>query len=131
TVITSSVRSGVWAGLISSGIIGALYLSVGGLAPQVVATPHDLQMERLGRVFMVVIVGAVTALMTRELLRERGLALKAAAEAEALRELAVSLASGLGRDEVINTVLERAMNVTGASEAALFLLSGDEITRVG
>ena len=131
TVITSSVRSGVWAGLISSGIIGALYLSVGGLAPQVAATPHDLQMGRLGRVFMVVVVGAVTALMTRELLRERGLALKAAAEAEALRELAVNLASGLGRDEVINTVLERAMHVTGASEAALFLLSGDEITRVG
>jgi signal transduction histidine kinase len=131
TVITSSVRSGVWAGLISSAVIGALYLSVGGLAPQVPASAHDLEMEKLGRVFMLVIVGAVTALMTRELLRERGLALKAAAEAEALRELAVNLASGLGRDEVINTVLERAMHVTGATEAALFLLSGDEITRVG
>jgi signal transduction histidine kinase len=131
TVITSSVRSGVWAGLISSAVIGALYLSVGGLAPQVQATPHDLQMERVGRVFIVVIVGAVTALMTRELLRERGQALKAAAEAEALRELAVNLAAGLGRDEVINAVLERAMNVTGASEASLFLVSGDEITRAG
>jgi signal transduction histidine kinase len=131
TVITSSVRSGVWAGLISSAVIGALYLSVGGLAPQVQPTAHDVQMERLGRVFMVVIVGAVTALMTRELLRERGQALKAAAEAEALRELAVNLAAGLGRDEVINALLERAMNVTGAGEASLFLLSGDEITRVG
>lgn len=131
TVITSSVRSGVWAGLISAAVIGVLYLTVGGLAPQVQATPHDLQMERLGRVFMVVVVGAVTALMSRELLRERGQALKAAAEAEALRELAVNLAGGLGRDEVVNAVLERAMKVTGAGEAALFLLSGDQITRVG
>ena len=131
TVITSSVRSGVWTGIVSSAIIGVLYLTVSGLAPQSAPTAHDLQMEKLGRVFMVVIVGAVTALMTRELLRERGQALKAAAEAEALRELAVNLASGLGRDEVINTVLERAMTVTGAAEASLFLLSGDEITRVG
>lgn len=130
-VITSSVRSGVWAGLVSSAVIGVLYITVGSLAPHLPATPEQAHFAAFGRVFMVVVIGMAAALMSHELLRQRAAALKAAAEAESLRQLAVMLAGGLGRDEVFGALLERAMNATGANEASLFLLTGGELRHVG
>ncbi|HEX6487333.1 MAG TPA: HAMP domain-containing sensor histidine kinase [Candidatus Dormibacteraeota bacterium] len=131
TVITSSVRLGVWAGLLSSVVIGLLYMTVGALAPHLVSTPEQVRTATIGRGFMVMVVGVSTALISRELLRERASALKAAAEAESLRDLAMNLASGLGRDEALAALLERVMVATSAAEASLFLQSGDELRRVG
>lgn len=126
SVITSSVRLGFAAGVISAAIVALLYLSVASLSPGRVLE-GGFGGEAVGRVFLLAVVGLVTGLMTRELLRERRLAVVAAAEADALRDLAASLATSVGHEDVVGAILERALTIAAASEASLLMVEGGRV----
>lgn len=130
TVVTSSVRLGLWMGLLSSVVVAFLYLMLGGVSGGEIHALAQLRVQAIGQSTVMIVVGLVTGLMTRELMSQRRHAVRLAAEAETLRDLASELASNLGRDDLLDAVLTRALNLTRAREAAIVLHESGALRRL-
>ncbi len=123
-IITSAVRFGTLASVGAALTIAFLYLFVGGEA-----TPSDFQstasLSAIGKVFLFLVVALATGFMTRELERERRVAISRAAQADALREMSVSMASSLDIKDVFQVIVDQALRMTAAQQGDLVLAFED------
>jgi len=117
----------VIAGAIRSGPAASVLVALGASLEYGVALGVSSLLPAIGQVFLFVTVALVFAIMTRELERERRIAITRAAQSDAMREMSVSMDSSLYIQDVFAVVLERAMRMTGAESGGLVLVSDDSI----
>jgi diguanylate cyclase (GGDEF)-like protein len=117
----------VIAGAIRSGSAAAVLVALGASLEYGIALGLTSLLPALGQVFLFVTVALVVAIMTRELERERRIAITRAAQADTMREMSVTMDSSLYIQDVFSVVLERAMRMTGAERGGLILVSDDSI----
>ena len=113
TIIAASVRFGILASIGSAVVIAFVYLFIGGtVSVEGARIEGNLGLEVFGRVFLFLIVALVTGVMSRELLRERGVAVRQAAETSALYRMSSEMASSLNLKEVFQVILHQAVAAT-------------------
>jgi len=117
----------VIAGAIRSGPLASLLVALGASLEYGVALGVSSLLPALGQVFLFVTVALVVAIMTRELERERRIAITRAAQADAMREMSVTMDSSLYIQDVFAVVLERALRMTGAERGGLVLVADESI----
>ena len=117
----------VIAGAIRSGPAASLAVALGASLEYGVALGVSSLLPGVGQVFLFVTVALAVAIMTRELERERRIAITRAAQADALREMSVTMDSSLYIQDVFGVVLERALRMTGAERGGLVLVSDESI----
>ncbi len=118
-VITNAVRFGATACIVSAFVVSFIYLFVGGTftSGRFAISPN----ATLGQVFLFLVVALVTGYMTRELERQRRLAVSRAAQADSLRELSISMVSDTDIKDIFRVVLENGMQMTNASSGRMVL----------
>jgi diguanylate cyclase (GGDEF)-like protein/putative nucleotidyltransferase with HDIG domain len=127
-IIASAVRFGTTASLLAALAISFIYLFIGAIGP-VHDFSHDAQLglSGIGKIFLFVVVALATGLMSREMERERRLAVARAAQADALREMSVNMASSLDIKDVFEAVLQHGLRMTGASSGQVVLVFEDGV----
>ena len=118
-VIAGSIRLGTVAAVATALASSLVY----GAAAYGVASPF----LAAGRMFMFVSLALVVGLMARELERERRVAVSRAAQADAMREMGVTLRSSLDLQDVFEIVLQHGLRLTGADTGGLLLVLDDEV----
>ncbi len=113
-----SMRLGTAASLATALVVSIVYLAEGGDA---------LLGTSAGRVFLFVAVALATGLMSRELERERRLAISRAAQADVLREMNVGMGGSLDIKDVFEVVLQYALKMTSAERGGLNLAFDDHV----
>jgi diguanylate cyclase (GGDEF)-like protein/putative nucleotidyltransferase with HDIG domain len=127
-VITNAVRFGATASIVSAVVIAFIYLFVGGSF-----TPSDFVIDpnaTIGKVFLFVVVALATGYMTRELERERRLAVQRAAQADTLREVSADIVSSTDIKNVFKVVVDNAVQMTNADRGRLILTSQEGFEEV-
>jgi diguanylate cyclase (GGDEF)-like protein/putative nucleotidyltransferase with HDIG domain len=122
-VITNAVRFGATASVASALVISFIYLFIGGSF-----TPANFISDpkaTIGQVFLFLVVALATGYMTRELDRERRQAMERAAQADALRELSMTMVTDTDIKDVFRVVTDQAMEMTNADRGRLILASAD------
>jgi diguanylate cyclase (GGDEF)-like protein len=127
-IIASAVRFGTTASLVSALVISFIYLFIGGVGT-IQDFTHDAQLglSGIGKIFLFVVVALVSGLMSRELERERRMAISRAAQADALREMSVNMASSLDIKDVFEAVLQHGVRMTGAASGQVALVFEDGV----
>jgi diguanylate cyclase (GGDEF)-like protein/putative nucleotidyltransferase with HDIG domain len=122
-VITNAVRFGATASVASALVISFIYLFIGGsfTPANFVADPK----ATIGQVFLFLVVALATGYMTRELDRERRQAMARAAQADALRELSMTMVTDTDIKDVFRVVVDQALEMTNADGGRLILASSD------
>lgn len=120
TVVVAGVRLGRLGSLAAALVISLSVLSLRGMTSG--AEP--------AWVFLYVVVALVSQQITTELERERRMAISRAAQADALREMSVNMASSLDLKDVFRTILDHAVRITVADRGSVFLLFGDQVQLV-
>jgi diguanylate cyclase (GGDEF)-like protein/putative nucleotidyltransferase with HDIG domain len=122
-VITNAVRFGATASVASALVISFIYLFIGGsfTPANFVADPK----ATIGQVFLFLVVALATGYMTRELDRERRQAMARAAQADALRELSMTMVTDTDIKDVFRVVVDQALVMTSADGGRLILASSD------
>jgi diguanylate cyclase (GGDEF)-like protein len=122
-VITNAVRFGATACIVSAFAVSFIYLFVGGgfTSGRFAVSPN----ATLGQVFLFLVVALVTGYMTRELERQRRLAVSRAAQADSLRELSISMVSDTDIKDIFRVVLENGMQMTNSSSGRMVLATED------
>jgi len=122
-VITNAVRFGATASVASALVISFIYLFIGGsfTPANFVADPK----ATIGQVFLFLVVALATGYMTRELDRERRQAMERAAQADALRELSMTMVNDTDIKDVFRVVADQALEMTNADRGRLVLASAD------
>jgi len=115
------------AAAIRSGPAASVAVALGASLEYGVALGLTSLLPAAGQVFLFVTVALVTAIMSRELERERRIAITRAAQADAMREMSVTMDSSLYIQDVFAVVLERAVRMTGAERGGLVLVSDETI----
>jgi diguanylate cyclase (GGDEF)-like protein/putative nucleotidyltransferase with HDIG domain len=124
-LIASSVRLGTIAS-IASALVSAAIFFVHAVDPLARATIDPTgAVAALGQGYVFLVVALSTALMTRELERERRLAISRAAQADALREMSVNMASTLEIKDVFPVILQQAVRMSAADSGRLVLVFED------
>src|ERR1700694_1257620 len=120
-VITNAVRFGATASVASALVISFIYLFIGGsfTPANFVADPK----ATIGQVFLFLVVARATGYMTRELDRERRQAMERAAQADALRELSMTMVNDTDIKDVFRVVADQALEMTNADRGRLVLAS--------
>jgi hypothetical protein len=128
TIIASAVRFGTTASLVSALAISFIYLFIGGVGSiSDLANDASIGLSGLGKIFLFVVVALATGLMTREMERERRMAISRAAQADALREMSVNMASTLDIKDVFKTVLQQGIRMTGTAGGQVVLVFEDGV----
>src|SRR5205823_4375118 len=127
-IIASAVRFGTTASLVAAIAISFIYLFIGSVGP-IRDVSHDGQfgLSGLGKIFLFVVVALATGLMSREMERERRMAVSRAAQADALREMSVNMASSLDIKDVFEAVLQHGLRMTGATSGQVVLVFEDGV----
>jgi diguanylate cyclase (GGDEF)-like protein len=127
-VIASAVRFGTTASLVAALAISFIYLFI-GTVDSIRDIGHDarLGLSGIGKIFLFVVVALATGLMTREMERERRLAVSRAAQADALREMSVNMASSIDIKDVFEAVLQHGLRMTGARSGQVVLVFEDGV----
>ena len=130
-VITNAVRFGATASIVSAVAVSFIYLFIGGsfTAASFSADPNA-RLSAIGKVFLFLVVAMTTGYMTRELERERRLAVERAAQADRLRELGLSMVADTDIKDVFKVVVEQAVRMTGVDLGRLVLVAEDGFTVV-
>ena len=125
-VITNAVRFGATASIVSAVAVAFIYLFIGGsfTAASFSADPNA-RLSAIGKVFLFLVVAMTTGYMTRELERERRLAVERAAQADRLRELGLTMVADTDIKDVFKVVVEQAVRMTGANFGRLVLAAED------
>jgi diguanylate cyclase (GGDEF)-like protein/putative nucleotidyltransferase with HDIG domain len=124
-LIASSVRLGTIAS-ITAALVSAGIFFVHAVDPLARATIDPSgALTSLGQGYVFLVVALSTALMSRELERERRLAISRAAQADALREMSVNMASSLEIKDVFPVVLQQAIRMSAADSGRLVLVFED------
>src|ERR1700716_1531553 len=127
-VITNAVRFGATASFVSALVISGLYLFVGGSF-----TPANFYVDpnaTIGKIFLFLVVALATGYMTRELERERRSASRRPAQAASLRELSMTLGGATDIKNVIDVLIDHAVQMTSAQRGRLILSSQEGFTVV-
>jgi diguanylate cyclase (GGDEF)-like protein/putative nucleotidyltransferase with HDIG domain len=122
-VITNAVRFGATASVASALVISFIYLFIGGSF-----TPANFISDpkaTIGQVFLFLVVALATGYMTRELDRERRHAMERAAQADALRELSMTMVTDTDIKDVFRVVTDQALEMTSANRGRMILASAD------
>src|SRR6202049_4612716 len=122
-VITNAVRFGATASVASALVISFIYLFIGGSF-----TPANFISDpkaTIGQVFLFLVVALATGYMTRELDRERKAAMERAVQADALRELSMTMVADTDIKDVFRVVVDQALEMTNADRGRLILSSAD------
>ncbi len=122
-VITNAVRFGATASVASALVISFIYLFIGGSF-----TPANFVLDpkaTIGQVFLFLVVALATGYMTREIDRERRQAMERAAQADALRELSMTMVTDTDIKDVFRVVVDHALEMTNADRGRLILASSD------
>jgi diguanylate cyclase (GGDEF)-like protein/putative nucleotidyltransferase with HDIG domain len=125
-VITNAVRFGATASFVSALVVSFLYLFVGGSF-----TPSNFYVDpnaTIGKMFLFLVVALATGYMTRELERERRSAVERAAQADALRDLSMTLVSATDIKDVFGVLTAHAVQMTSAERGRLILSSQEGFT---
>jgi diguanylate cyclase (GGDEF)-like protein/putative nucleotidyltransferase with HDIG domain len=121
-VIAGSMRLGTVAALGAALAISLIYLYEGA-ATQALS-------EVAGRVFLVTAVALSTGLMSRELERERRMAISRAAQADTLREMNVGMASSIDIKDVFEVILQHGLKMSSADSGGVALVIDDQVEAV-
>jgi diguanylate cyclase (GGDEF)-like protein len=81
----------------------------------------------IGQMFLFLSVALVVSLMSQELERERRVAIGRAAQADAMREMGVSMSSSLDIKDVFGVTLQHALRMSGADRGGLHLVFQEAI----
>ena len=122
-VITTAVRFGATASLLSALVASALYLFIGGSF-----TPANFYIDpnaTIGKIFLFLVVALATGYMTRELERERRAAVERAAQADSLREMSMNLVSEIDIKDVFDVLVDHAVQMTTAEHGRVVISSQD------
>jgi diguanylate cyclase (GGDEF)-like protein/putative nucleotidyltransferase with HDIG domain len=122
-VITNAVRFGATASVGSALVISFIYLFIGGSF-----TPANFVSDpkaTIGQVFLFLVVALTTGYMTHELDRERRQAMERAVQADALRELSMTMVADTDIKDVFRVVADQALEMTSAERGRLILVSSD------
>jgi len=122
-VITTAVRFGATASLLSALVASALYLFIGGSF-----TPANFYIDpnaTIGKIFLFLVVALATGYMTRELERERRAAVERAAQADSLREMSMNLVSETDIKDVFDVLVDHAVQMTTAEHGRVVISSQD------
>jgi diguanylate cyclase (GGDEF)-like protein len=122
-VITNAVRFGATASVASALVVSFIYLFIGGSF-----TPANFVSDpkaTIGQVFLFLVVALATGYMTRELDRERKAAMERAVQADALRELSMTMVADTDIKDVFRVVVDQALEMTNADHGRLILSSAD------
>jgi diguanylate cyclase (GGDEF)-like protein len=122
-VITNAVRFGATASFMAALITSFIYLFIGGSF-----TPANFYVDpnaTIGKIFLFLVVALATGYMTRELERERRSAVERAAQADTLRELSTNLVSDTDIKEVLDVLIDHAVQMTTAQRGRVILSSQD------
>jgi diguanylate cyclase (GGDEF)-like protein/putative nucleotidyltransferase with HDIG domain len=122
-VITNAVRFGATASVASALVVSFIYLFIGGSF-----TPANFVSDpkaTIGQVFLFLVVALATGYMTRELDRERKSAMERAVQADALRELSMTMVADTDIKDVFRVVVDQALEMTNADRGRLILSSAD------
>src|SRR6202521_3252065 len=122
-VITNAVRFGATASVASALVVSFIYLFIGGSF-----TPANFVSDpkaTIGQVFLFLVVALATGYMTRELDRERKAAMERAVQADALRELSMTMVTDTDIKDVFRVVTDQALEMTNADRGRLILSSAD------
>jgi diguanylate cyclase (GGDEF)-like protein/putative nucleotidyltransferase with HDIG domain len=132
SVITSAVRFGAIASVVSALAIAFIYLFVGGtFTPNTLSSDPNSRLSAIGIVFLFLVVALATGYMTRELERERRQAVRRAAQADLLRDLSSSIVSETDIKDVFAAVVSHALQMTGAQRGIMVIASPDGFAVVG
>ena len=131
SVITNAVRFGAIASVVSAVVIAFIYLFVGGtFTPTTLSTDPNARVTALGIVFLFLVVALATGYMTRELERERRLAVRRAAQADMIREMSANIVSETDIKDVFGVVVVNALEVSGAAQGSMVLADPDGLSVV-
>ena len=122
-VITNAVRFGATASFMSALITSFIYLFIGGTF-----TPANFYVDpnaTIGKIFLFLVVALATGYMTRELERERRSAVDRAAQADTLRELSTNLVSDTDIKDILDVLIDHAVQMTTAQRGRVILSSQD------
>src|SRR4029077_10909403 len=122
-VIPNAVRFGAAACVVSALVISFIYLFVGGSFTPANSTTDPN--ATIGKVFLFLVVALATGYMTRELERERRQAVERASQADALRELSMTMVTDTDIKDVFKVVVHHAVQMTIADHGSLILASPD------
>ena len=122
-VITNAVRFGATASVASALVISFIYLFIGGsfTAANFISDPK----ATIGQIFLFLVVALTTGYMTHELDRERRQAMERAVQADALRELSMTMVTETDIKDVFRVVVDQALEMTNADRGRLILGSAD------
>ena len=131
SVITNAVRFGAVASVASAVAIAFIYLFVGGtFTPTTLSSDPNSRLTAFGVVFLFLVVALATGYMTRELERERRLAVRRAAQADQLHEMSSSIVSETDIKDVFGVVIGGALEMSGATQGSMVLVSPDGLSVV-
>src|SRR5690242_5126539 len=131
SVITNAVRFGAIASVASAVAIAFIYLFVGGtFTPTTLSSDPNSRLTAFGIVFLFLVVALATGYMTRELERERRLAVRRAAQADQLHEMSSSIVSETDIKDVFGVVIAGALEMSGATQGSMVLASPDGLSVV-
>ena len=122
-VITNAVRFGATASVASALVISFIYLFIGGSF-----TPANFISDpqaTIGQIFLFLVVALTTGYMTHELDRERRQAMERAVQADALRDLSLTMVTDTDIKDVFRVVVDQALEMTNADRGRLILASSD------
>src|SRR3982074_2621580 len=122
-VITNAVRFGATASFLSALVTSVIYLFIGGSF-----TPANFYVDpnaTIGKIFLFLVVAFATGYMTRELERERRSAVERAAQADTLRELSMNLVSDTDIKDILDVLIDHAVQMTTAERGRVILSSQD------
>jgi diguanylate cyclase (GGDEF)-like protein len=122
-VITNAVRFGATASFLSALVTSVIYLFIGGSF-----TPGNFYVDpnaTIGKIFLFLVVAFATGYMTRELERERRSAVERAAQADTLRELSMNLVGDTDIKDILDVLIDHAVQMTTAERGRVILSSQD------
>src|ERR1700680_304902 len=122
-VITNAVRFGATASVASALVVSFIYLFIGGSF-----TPANFVSDpkaTIGQVFLFLVVALATGYMTRSSDLERRQAMERAGQADALRELSMTMVADTDIKDVFRVVVDQALEMTNADRGRLILSSAD------
>jgi diguanylate cyclase (GGDEF)-like protein len=127
-VITNAVRFGATASFLAALITSFIYLFIGGSF-----TPANFYVDpnaTIGKIFLFLVVALATGYMTRELERERRSAVERAAQADTLRELSTNMVSETDIKDVLDVLIDHAVQMTTARRGRVILSAQEGFTVV-
>lgn len=117
-VVLTAIRLGTVASLAAAVVAALLYITLG----------HESSVAvEAGTVFLYFVVATSSAYLTVELERERRMAVARAAQADALREMSVNMASSLDIKEVFMVILEHALRITVAERGSMLVVLDQQV----